>query len=401
MNVEKLIKKFADNPSYFKKGASFLAETFGVSEEMVREAKTQAREILKKEIVKDFEHSTMSLDDFAKLIGIDTKENLNTSARSLVDKLEESDWEEKIKWVKSKGESRLLVKKNLNTGIDYLKELNDFLDSYFKGRAFNWSYEPLTQDKPDLCMVLCLFDVHIGRESYKHYTNDETNLQQQQREFVDAINGLIGNTPSNKIEKFILPIGNDFFNIDTPQLTTTKGTPQDNTRDLYSMFYTGLNLLSEVALYLSNIAPVELILVPGNHDTVTSGYLSTSLKVLFKDNPRIEVDDSPLNRKYRLYGKTTIGFAHGELKMEKYAELLPYEAKEMFSQSEWYEFLLGDKHHEKMVQKEEGVVVRHLGGMTKSDVWTYANGYTTSKRRAYGILYSKDKGRIMEIIHQL
>lgn len=428
MTLQQLVEKLTQYPSYLKKGSSFLANQFNVDVELVHQAKSQVREILKKEIMKDFKQETMSFNDFAKMIGITideepteepeldidwgnlktsnknqiSKKDLKVTAQSLMDELEESEWEEKVKWVKTDGKSTLMVKKKSATGIDYQKEFELFLDNTFKNRKFDWTYERTHPDKnKDLCLVLCLFDVHIGRESYKHYTGDDNDLQSQQEEFVTAINKLVKNINFNQLDKIILPIGNDFFNVDTPTLTTTKGTPQDNIKDLHSMFYTGLNLLSEVAIYLSSLAPVELMLVPGNHDTVTSSYLATSLKVIFRDNERISVDDSPISRKYRQYGKTTLGFAHGDLKMEKYAELLPYEAKEMFATSEWYEFLLGDKHHEKMIQKEDGVVVRHLGGMTKADVWTYHNGYTTSKRRAYGILYQKDQGRIMEIIHQL
>jgi hypothetical protein len=428
MTLQQLVEKLTQYPSYLKKGSSFLANQFNVDVELVHQAKSQVREILKKEIMKDFKQETMSFNDFAKMIGITideepteepeldidwggirtsnknqvSKKDLKVTAQSLMDELEESEWEEKVKWVKTDGKSTLMVKKKSATGIDYQKEFELFLDNTFKNRQFDWKYEEKKINlNPDLCLVLCLFDVHIGRESYKHYTGDDNDLQSQQEEFVTAINKLVKNINFNQLDKIILPIGNDFFNVDTPTLTTTKGTPQDNIKDLHSMFYTGLNLLSEVAIYLSSLAPVELMLVPGNHDTVTSSYLATSLKVIFRDNERISVDDSPISRKYRQYGKTTLGFAHGDLKMEKYAELLPYEAKEMFATSEWYEFLLGDKHHEKMIQKEDGVVVRHLGGMTKADVWTYHNGYTTSKRRAYGILYQKDQGRIMEIIHQL
>lgn len=400
MTQEDLIKRFVEHPSYMETGGPKLAKQFNVTLEFINLVKKKVRDLLKSDIMKEVNQESISLKDFAKTIGIDMDANLEYP--ELDQCSDEKDvWEEKVKWVKTKDCSRLYVRTKEQL-IDYKKEFELFVNRIFENKTLEWTYEAKHYEtNPELCLVLCLFDVHIGRESYKHYTEDSTNMQLQEQEYVNAINTLIQNLPYDRFEKIILPIGNDFFNIDTPQGTTTKGTPQDNTKDLHSMFYTGLNLLSEVSLYLSSLAPVELILVPGNHDTVTSNYLATSLKVLFKDNSRIFVDDSPISRKYRQFGATTLGFAHGELKMEKYAELLPYEAKEMFATSKWYEYLLGDKHHEKMIQKEDCVVVRHLGGMTKSDVWTYTNGYTTSKRRAYGIIYHKEQGRQIEIIHQL
>jgi len=410
MTLDELTDHFVKNQSYLETGAPKLAKQFNTTVEHINNAKHYAkRKLIEKlqdeiaigEVLPPYRQETISLKDFARSIGIDMDEDIE-----MMDEVKSSDeWEEKVKWVKTKDESKLFVKKKSavdSDELDFKKEFTDFLENAFKEKVFNWNYQDkLYETNPEMCLVLCLFDVHIGRESYKHYTDDITNLQTQQDEFVKAINTLTESLPYDKLEKIILPIGNDFFNIDTPQGTTTRGTPQDNTKDLHSMFYTGLNLLTEVSVYLSSLAPVELILIPGNHDTVTSSYLATALKMIFKDNLRVSVDDSPISRKYRQYGQTTIGFAHGELKMEKYAELLPYEAKEMFATSKWYEYLLGDKHHEKMIQKEDGVVVRHLGGMTKADVWTYTNGYTTSKRRAYGIVYHKEQGRLLELIHQL
>ena len=410
MTLDELTDHFVKNQSYLETGAPKLAKQFNTTVEHINNAKHYAkRKLIEKlqdeiaigEVLPPYRQETISLKDFARSIGIDMDEDIE-----MMDEVKSSDeWEEKVKWVKTKDESKLFVKKKsvvVSDETDFKKEFTDFLENAFKEKVFNWNYQDkLYETNPEMCLVLCLFDVHIGRESYKHYTDDITNLQTQQDEFVKAINTLTESLPYDKLEKIILPIGNDFFNIDTPQGTTTRGTPQDNTKDLHSMFYTGLNLLTEVSVYLSSLAPVELILIPGNHDTVTSSYLATALKMIFKDNLRVSVDDSPISRKYRQYGQTTIGFAHGELKMEKYAELLPYEAKEMFATSKWYEYLLGDKHHEKMIQKEDGVVVRHLGGMTKADVWTYTNGYTTSKRRAYGIVYHKEQGRLLELIHQL
>lgn len=413
MTLIELVEHFKKYPSYLETGAPKLSKQLNVPLELIIQAKQEVRQMLKKEVIKEFDPvvtQSISLKDFAKMIGIDMDEDVEDYPEDVkIDTnfdldldLEEDGWEIKSKWIKNKEQSTLLVKKSIKSGIDYKKEFEIFLENAFKEKRFDWKYEQKEYIvDPQLCMVLCLFDVHIGRESYKSYTNDTTDLQQQQDDFAKSINKIFENLPYDKLEKIILPIGNDFFNIDTPQGTTTKGTPQDNTKDLHSMYYTGLNLLVEVIIYLSAMCEVEVILVPGNHDTTTSNFLATSLKVFFRDNPKVKVDDTPISRKYRQYGQTTLGFAHGELKMEKYAELLPYEAKEMFVSSKWYEYLLGDKHHEKSVQKEDGVVVRHLGGMTKSDVWTYNSGYTTSKRRAYGIIYHKEEGRMMEIIHQL
>lgn len=367
MTVTELVEHFKKHPSYLGTGTPKIAKKFNCKIEDVYTAK---------EIVRN-----------------------NASNREDEPKIE-TEWEEKIRWVKTSEKSTLFVKKE--TEVNYQVLVEKFLDKTFTNREINWNYQnSQVTESSELCMVLCLFDIHIGRLAYSNYTGDDTDLEMQQEDYINSLNELIQNIPFDRLEKIILPIGNDYFNIDTPLLTTTNGTLQDNTTDLSNMFYLGLNLLTYTITYLSTHCPVEVLLVPGNHDRMSSNFLATSLKMIFQNNKMVEVDNSPVTRKYRQYGNTTLGFAHGELKPEKYAELLPYEAKEMFASSEYWEYLLGDKHHEKYFQIERGVVVRHLSGLTKADRWTFNNGYTTSKRRVYGILYHRTQGRCMEIVHQL
>ena len=147
---------------------------------------------------------------------------------------------------------------------------------------------------------------------------------------------------------------------------------------------------------LSDICPVDVVLVIGNHAPTVETYLATALEGIYRNTNEVVVDSRPLGRKYYPYGKNLIGLAHGELPLKKYAELLPYEAKELFSEAEHIEVLVGDKHVEEIYKTPildgDGLTVRRLAALTKTDLWHYTNGYTLSKRRSYVLVYNKNNG---------
>jgi len=239
--------------------------------------------------------------------------------------------------------------------------------------------------------VVCMFDIHIGRDSLENQTG-EKSIQESDlyKEFMKIHNILLSTTIVDNIH---LIIGNDFFNVNDQRLTTVKGTPQNNVNDLYSVYKTGLSFLMYCIDTLEKIAPVKVILVPGNHAEYTETLLASSLKAVFRNNSNVEVDDRPMDRKYFKHGKTLIGYSHGVLPPAQYAKLLPFEAKDKFSECESYYMLLGDKHHENTtvinpVSEVDGITVMQLAALAKKDVWTTKSGYM-SRRQSYLMVFDE------------
>lgn len=363
MTENEIIRHLSQNPSYLKKGNEFLSNKFNVSTDTIKEIRMKLKDS-NKQICQSYH-------------------------------LDDSKWEVKQIWKGPKGDS--IQFKPKEESADYINAFKEFAETY--ELIIDNEYEP--KQEGDLNMVLCLFDVHLGRLAHKKYVDESTDLNLQKEDIQSIVNNLLYDIP-NTVKKITIPIGNDFFNVDNIFLQTTKGTPQQNTSDLHEMFKSGLTILANLAITMSIFADVELVLIPGNHDKLSSTYLAVALEQLFLSNKRISVDSSPIERKYRKLGNTVVGFAHGELKLEKYASLLPFEAREMFSSCKYFEYLLGDKHHEKIFQSETGgVVVRHVSGLARKDNWTYQEGYVLSTRRAYAIFYHETEGRCLERIYQL
>lgn len=299
------------------------------------------------------------------------------------------EWEVKQKWVKGPEGSQLMVKKE---STDYKKEFLDFVNKYqFNSVVASHPYK----NNPKLAVV-CLFDIHLGKIAHFKYTGNTDNLKEQEESYRIEFSKLLSFIKSQSIFEIILPIGNDLLNVDNVDLGTSKRTPQSNTSDLHGMFELGLNLMTETINSLVQLGcKVNVVLVPGNHATMSETYLALALDQVYKNDVRVDIDHSPNPRKYYQWGKVCLGFAHGELPLKKYAELFPHEAKEFFSSSNHFEMLVGDKHIEEVHKNgihDDGVIVRRLAALTKTDSWHHQSGYTLSKRRSYVLIYDKENG---------
>jgi hypothetical protein len=411
-NVELIYKAFQEKPIRITYSTEKLLKQFKCTEEEVKQAKllfkTYSKDYLialtfglqRRDLYDDYEEPIEGITYtvpanklFDTLVGSKAYQKETEVFKEMVEKnhplLYEEGWEVKQKWIKDKEGSKLLVKKD--SDVDYKREFQDFVGKYtpksFPIKSYKESRYKLA--------VVAMFDMHLGKIAFKHYTGNIDNLRYQE-DYEEEFQKLLWFVKSQQPERILLPIGNDLFNVDNARLETLKGTKQSSTEDLHGVFNQGLGLMTMTIDALSTIAPVDVVLIPGNHAPTVETYLAIALKAIYDLNLNVTVDDRPIGRKYYSYGKNLIGLAHGELPLKKYAELLPYEAKEFFSNADHIEVLVGDKHveeiHKTPIVDGDGLTVRRLAALTKTDLWHYNQGYSLSKRRSYVLVYDKQHG---------
>lgn len=394
--VELIYKAFQENPTRITYSTKNLQKQFKAEEKEVKQAKelfkTYSKDytvaltlgLQRRDLYDDYEET-----EEGKTYSIPASNFFDTLTGKTQFDFPKEEWEVKQKWVKGPEGSQLMVKKDIS--IDYKKEFTDFVSTYKPKTYLIKSY---TNTRNKLAIV-CMFDMHLGKIAFKHYTGNIDNLRYQE-DYEEEFHKLLDFVRTQKPERILLPIGNDLFNVDSTRLETVKGTKQDSTSDLHGVFSQGLDLLTLSIEALETIAPVDVVLIPGNHAGTVEIYLAIALKNIYHLNPNVTVDDRPITRKYYSYGKNLIGLAHGELPLKKYAELVPYEAKEFFSNAEHIEVLVGDKHIEEVYKTPildgNGLTVRRLAALTKTDQWHFNQGYSLSKRRSYVLVYDKQRG---------
>ena len=186
-----------------------------------------------------------------------------------------------------------------------------------------------------------------------------------------------------RFEKILFVAGNDFLNTDHLGRTTTAGTPQDEMVRWPDAVVRGKDLLVKAIERLRRLAPVEVLMVQGNHDTEKIFCIGEILSAWFRNTPGVKIDNSPAQRKYFHFGRCLIMFTHGC--HERHANLpllLATERRLEWSRSTHAEVHLGHFHSKKLkmfVPAEDvgGVLVRILPSLCPPDAWHASMGYSS------------------------
>jgi len=255
-------------------------------------------------------------------------------------------------------------------------------------------------DKYPLLLELNIFDLHLGKIAWSEETNHDYNLDIASNIFNSCIEEFLDEVSNKNIGRIVFPIGNDFFNSDRsfPFNSTTKGTPQEEDARWQKTFRLGRQLLVEAINKLQQIAPVDVIMVPGNHDFERNFYLGDSLESWFYNNENVTVDNSANPRKYYKYGEVLIGYTHGnEEKVTDLPLIMANEKPTEWALSTFREFHLGHEHRKKEIkfkstEEYQGVIIRYFNSLSATDSWHHKRGYIGAKRSAEALLWDMTKG---------
>jgi DNA-directed RNA polymerase subunit RPC12/RpoP len=239
-------------------------------------------------------------------------------------------------------------------------------------------------------------DLQLGRLVMAEEAGQASNPDLYIRKAESAVNELLGvNYP---IERILFPIGNDFFDSNTAAMTTAHGTPQSDDVRWQRTYKLAKKMMIGLIETMTQIAPVDVVTIKGNHDEERIFYFGDTLESWFHNNPNVTVDNEPKGRKYYPFGKVLLGLAHGYYeKPVKLDSLMAYEAPQLWAASQFREWHLGDKHHKSdMISKteelENGVVVRILRSLAPPSVWEYDKGFVGSLKAAEGFLWHRERG---------
>ncbi len=257
-----------------------------------------------------------------------------------------------------------------------------------------------------------IFDLHLGKLGW-HEETGSSNYDSKiaAKRFMEGIVGLVKKAEGFPIERILFPAGNDFFNSDNsyPYPMTTKGTPQQDDLRWQQVFRNGRKLIMEGVDYLSTIAPVDILMIPSNHDFQKSFYLGEVLEVAYANNPNVSVNNSPNPRKYYQYGRNLIGLAHGRPQNEALNRLImvmPQEAPKMWASTKFREWHLGDIHHKRVwkLKSEEdyqGINVRYMRSLAGDDAWHNQQAFKGAIRGCEAYIWAREWGMIANLNYNI
>lgn len=241
--------------------------------------------------------------------------------------------------------------------------------------------EKVAKSHNPLMVELPIFDLHFGKFSLPDVVgNDCYDGEKASTVFNYIIDTTIERIKDLKVEKIIFPVGNDFFHFDNIHTSTSAGTPQDTDMSPQTMFRDGVMLLIDGITRLSEIAPVEVFNVVGNHDMMSSYHAIMALYCYFYNDENVSVDIDASPRHYVEYGNCLIGFSHGDKEKKRISGIMQIEASESWGRTKYREFHLAHLHSEH-VREENGVIIRNISSVTGTDTWHYLSGYVGAIRK--------------------
>jgi len=211
-----------------------------------------------------------------------------------------------------------------------------------------------------------------------------------------AVQALLERTASYGLfEEILFVVGNDLLNSDDLEGRTTKGTYVSTDGRYQKTFSAVRTLIIETIETLRTRAKkVKVMMVPGNHDRLSTWHLGDSLECYFHKYEDVEIDNSARYRKYYQFGKVMIMFTHGDKgKRVDYPLLMATEQREMFGNTEFREAHIGHKHTNK-VEEFHGVRVRTLSALCPPDAWHSENGFCGNLRSSEAFVWNAVEGLI-------
>lgn len=258
---------------------------------------------------------------------------------------------------------------------------------------------PAPPKRGGVLMEVNLADPHFSMLAWGPETGESYDLKIASARYLSAVSDLLDKSKGYSPEKILFVFGNDFLHVDSEKAETPRS---HNHLDKDGRIAKILQVAEEAAIRAigacAQVAPVDVLFVPGNHDPLLSLALCRVFKAYFRSNEHVDVDVSPKTRKYYRYGASLLGFTHGC--DERHGDLPAIMAAERpvdFGQVTTREFHLGHFHKRKQtnylgVDSKMSVTVRIVPSLSSIDAWHFRQGYVGGQKMADAYLYDKAEG---------
>jgi hypothetical protein len=201
-------------------------------------------------------------------------------------------------------------------------------------------------------------------------------------------------TSGIKFDRILYVVGNDILNANDSENKTAHGTVVTTDGRYHKTFRKLRETVVELIEEFRQIAPVDVYVVYGNHDTLSAWHLGDSLDCYFHAYGDVKVQNQPTYRKYFEFGKVMLMLTHGDkAQRDDYPLLMAHEQPQMWARTMHREAQTGHNHKTKL-DEFHGIRVRILPALCPADDWHAENGYVGNLRNAEAYLWNQNEGMI-------
>lgn len=305
-----------------------------------------------------------------------------------------------------------LIRKNEVVRERQLGEIFQGMIKNYTPPVFNVTPTKLENVVENNLFEVSIFDLHLGKLAWGGETGENYDTKIARARFLGAIKSLIQRASGFEYSRILFPVGNDFFNSDTIFNTTTKGTQQDEDLRWQKTFDIGVRLLIDAINLLKQTGrPVDVMVIPGNHDFERSYYMGKYLEAWFNNDPTVIMFNGASPRKYYRFGEVLLGFTHGSEEKEASLPMLmanDIESKPLWSETKYHEWHLGHIHRKRninytvldksrMINEELGITIRYLSSLTGTEEWHHKKGFIGQIKAADAFIWNDEAGLIAHL----
>lgn len=266
-----------------------------------------------------------------------------------------------------------------------------------------------TRQKYDSSKLLVIPDVelHIGKLASKFDSTDSYDYKKALYRYIKIILEAEKVQQKYKAKEICMTIGNDFFNTDTEQNTTTAGTEQHNDTRFQQMITNGIAAhIWAVERMKKNCDKLIIKFNPGNHDYLTDYTLFMQLCYLYRNDPKVQIESKVKDSRWAtglVWNNNLIIFAHGKtpegkaLNDDKLSLLRDTMFKEEAKGVDYTTVLAGHLHnatennYSTKKTTSNGVTVLRNGSPAGDGAWDSGNLYRSDKSHQV-YLFDANKG---------
>jgi len=287
-----------------------------------------------------------------------------------------------------RGTSTLL---DSETGEPKLEWVKTSLDKQAQIDAAREAVEALTQEitpvepKPkhgvadNLMSVIPITDAHIGMYAWGQEVGEDYDTEKAVTALTASIGYLTDIAPRSKT-CVIMQLG-DFFHAENMEGVTnrSKNVLDVDTR-MPRVIHLGMTALRQcIDKALEKHDKVQFISISGNHDEILGHALRSAFKMLYANEPRVEVMESPSSRQYIRFGKVLIGAIHGhQTKDRDLPGIMATEKPEEWGKTKHRYFFRGHHHHDNRVEYN-GCIVEQFRTIAAGDAYAVQHGYLSGR----------------------
>lgn len=201
--------------------------------------------------------------------------------------------------------------------------------------------------------------------------------------------------------KIVFTVGNDLTHIDNVDRETSNKTPMVDADSYQYCVKTANEYVGYAVNRLLEVAPVHIVMVPGNHDHSSNIAMGEFLAAIYANNPNVTVDNSEKPYKFFVFGACVIGYEHGKnIPPSRLSGIMQNERGEACANAVCKEWHLGHFHRRgdsRPVMEDHGIGIKYLPTLALPNEWHNIHGYNGNRRAATGFVLDYESGLISEI----